>query len=67
MSVYVTEYASTVAITAQRRIDVDDVVALDAKGRLWLNLTKDTYEQLGLDGKPARYAPKGQRFGKHVK
>ncbi|KAI9593740.1 ribonuclease P 40kDa subunit-domain-containing protein [Syncephalis fuscata] len=55
--------ASTVAISVGTHIDRDDVVALDASGRLILNVTKDTYEKLGLDGQPSRFSKQQpQRF-----
>ncbi|KAM0787640.1 hypothetical protein ACM66B_003704 [Microbotryomycetes sp. NB124-2] len=39
-----------------------DVVALDGRGRLVMNVSKDTYEQLGLPGRRSAYGVKGQRF-----
>ncbi|XP_064611464.1 ribonuclease P protein subunit p40-like [Liolophura sinensis] len=46
------------------RIDSEDCVALLPSGHLLLHLTKDTYEQLGLEGKPSIYG--GKRPGKYV-
>ncbi|KAJ2774839.1 hypothetical protein IWQ56_000402 [Coemansia nantahalensis] len=52
-----------VALSAGRRIDADDVFAIDGGGRLTLSLTKDTYEVLGLAGRPAAFPLKrGSRF-----
>lgn len=38
------------------RLDTQDTVCLDGRGMLILSLTKDTYQQLGLVGRPCRYA-----------
>ncbi|XP_033755809.1 ribonuclease P protein subunit p40-like [Pecten maximus] len=40
------------------RIDVDDCVAVLPTGQLILHLTKDTYQCLGLEGKPAEFPHK---------
>ncbi|KAL1919763.1 uncharacterized protein VTP21DRAFT_1694 [Calcarisporiella thermophila] len=37
------------------RIDIDDIVVLDGDGKLTLSLSKDTYESLGLTGKPSKF------------
>ena len=35
-----------------------------AVGKLVLSVTKDTYEELGLNGEPSKYCvPKGLRYG----
>ncbi|KAJ2714696.1 hypothetical protein H4R19_001590 [Coemansia spiralis] len=52
-----------VALSADRLIDADDVFAIDGRGKLVLSLTKDTYEVLGLAGRPAAFPLKrGARF-----
>ncbi|GAB6033580.1 Ribonuclease P protein subunit p40 [Chamberlinius hualienensis] len=43
------------------RIDVDDCVALLPSGKLVLSLTKDTFEELGLEGRKSRFEPKKSR------
>ncbi|RIA99709.1 ribonuclease P 40kDa subunit-domain-containing protein [Glomus cerebriforme] len=51
-----------VALSLTEGIDITNVIALDSLGTLILNLTKDTYEELGLDGKPTEFGPSKQRF-----
>ncbi|KAF9899703.1 hypothetical protein EC991_008430 [Linnemannia zychae] len=51
-----------IALSVQGGIDTHDVVCLDGKGKLILNLTKDSYEQLGLSGKPSTFHPDRQRY-----
>ncbi|KAF9124119.1 hypothetical protein BGW39_008437, partial [Mortierella sp. 14UC] len=51
-----------IALSIQGGIDTHDVVCLDGKGKLILNLTKDSYEQLGLSGKPSTFHPDRQRY-----
>ncbi|XP_018597238.1 ribonuclease P protein subunit p40 isoform X1 [Scleropages formosus] len=46
------------ALSYKTRIDQDDVVALLPTGQLILSVVKDTYEQLGLEGRPSQYAHK---------
>ncbi|KAI8052492.1 ribonuclease P 40kDa subunit-domain-containing protein [Syncephalis plumigaleata] len=58
---FITQYirnkaTSVIAISVGAQIDQDDVVALDATGHLILNVTKDTYEKLGLDGRPSHFS-----------
>ncbi|XP_066513504.1 ribonuclease P protein subunit p40-like isoform X1 [Hoplias malabaricus] len=43
------------ALSYKHRIDEDNVVAVLPRGQLILSLDKDTYEQLGLEGKPSLY------------
>ncbi|XP_072051679.1 ribonuclease P protein subunit p40-like [Amphiura filiformis] len=43
------------ALSSGTRIDTDNVVALLPTGELILSVTKDTYEELGLEGKPSKY------------
>ncbi|XP_062844022.1 ribonuclease P protein subunit p40 [Trichomycterus rosablanca] len=43
------------ALSFNTRIDEDNCVALLPSGKLILSLDKDTYEQLGLEGKPSLY------------
>ncbi|CAG8786909.1 5735_t:CDS:2, partial [Racocetra persica] len=62
---FVQDYLQRGRVVAQslgEGIDVSNVIALDGFGTLILNLTKDTYEQLGLPGKPAKFGPDRQRF-----
>lgn len=47
-------------LSHQTHIDTQDCVALIPTGHLILHLTKDTYEQLGLEGKPSRYASRSK-------
>lgn len=42
-------------LSIETRIDADNVLALDPRGHLFLHLTKESYQQLGLDGKPSVY------------
>ncbi|KAF9140010.1 hypothetical protein BG015_001834 [Linnemannia schmuckeri] len=51
-----------IALSVQGGIDTHDVVCLDGKGRLVLNVTKDSYEQLGLSGKPSAFHQDRQRY-----
>ncbi|RHZ56987.1 hypothetical protein Glove_395g26 [Diversispora epigaea] len=50
------------ALSLSEGIDISNVISLDESGTLILNLTKDTYEQLGLTGKPSKYGTSRQRF-----
>ncbi|KAJ3042839.1 Ribonuclease P protein subunit p40 [Rhizophlyctis rosea] len=52
----------TMALQCNVRIDQDDVFALLPSGTLLLNVTKPTYEKLGLVGKPSQLSPKGERY-----
>ena len=45
-------------LSVQTHIDTDNVIALDPRGNLFLHLTKESYQQLGLDGKPSIYKDK---------
>ncbi|WFD06908.1 ribonuclease P [Malassezia vespertilionis] len=38
------------------KLDTEDTVCLDGQGMLVLSLSKDTYQTLGLVGRPSRYA-----------
>ncbi|CAG8524033.1 10181_t:CDS:10 [Funneliformis mosseae] len=51
-----------VALSLTEGIDIANVIALDFSGNLILNLTKDTYEELGLDGHSTKFGPNKQRF-----
>ncbi|KAG0369028.1 hypothetical protein BGX24_002584 [Mortierella sp. AD032] len=51
-----------IALSVQGGIDTHDVVCLDGKGKLVLNLTKDSYEQLGISGKPSTFHSHRQRY-----
>ncbi|XP_022528886.1 ribonuclease P protein subunit p40 isoform X2 [Astyanax mexicanus] len=44
------------ALSSKTRIDEDNVVAVLPSGQLILSLDKDTYEQLGLEGRPSQYS-----------
>ncbi|XP_076836992.1 ribonuclease P protein subunit p40 [Brachyhypopomus gauderio] len=46
------------ALSYKTRIDEDNVVALLSSGHLILSLNKDTYQHLGLEGKPSVYKHK---------
>ncbi|OZJ03187.1 hypothetical protein BZG36_03320 [Bifiguratus adelaidae] len=50
------------ALSVHERIDGADVVAIDGRGKMILSVTKDTYEILGLEGKPAQCDTKAMRF-----
>lgn len=52
------------ALRCNARIDTSDVFAVLPTGVLLLNVTKDTYESLGLVGTPCKFAAKGQRYGR---
>lgn len=43
------------ALSYNTRIDEDNTIALLSSGQLVLSLDKDTYEQLGLEGRPSLY------------
>ncbi|PWN52247.1 hypothetical protein IE53DRAFT_385330 [Violaceomyces palustris] len=38
------------------RVDADDVVCLDGRGKLFLSLTKETYQRLGLTGRASHFS-----------
>ncbi|RIB28776.1 hypothetical protein C2G38_2157135 [Gigaspora rosea] len=60
---FIQDYLQKGRVVAQslgKGIDVSNVIALDGSGTLILNLTKDTYEQPGLSGKPAKIGPDRQ-------
>ncbi|RIB00215.1 ribonuclease P 40kDa subunit-domain-containing protein [Gigaspora rosea] len=62
---FIQDYLQKGRVVAQslgEGIDVSNVIALDGSGTLILNLTKDTYKQLGLPGKPAKFGTDRQRF-----
>ncbi|GAA5928497.1 uncharacterized protein JCM15063_003894 [Sporobolomyces koalae] len=52
---------SLVAISLAAR-EADDVVAIDGRGRLILNVSKGTYELLGLPGRASQHGSFRQRF-----
>lgn len=43
------------ALSYNTKIDEDNSIALLSSGQLILSLDKDTYEQLGLEGRPSQY------------
>ncbi|XP_051557039.1 ribonuclease P protein subunit p40 [Myxocyprinus asiaticus] len=43
------------ALSYNTKIDEDNTIALMSSGQLILSLDKDTYEQLGLEGRPSLY------------
>ncbi|KAF7248780.1 Ribonuclease P protein subunit p40 [Varanus komodoensis] len=49
---------SCYALTYNTRIDQDNTAALLPTGKLILSLDKDTYEELGLQGRPSLYSGK---------
>ncbi|KAI9500140.1 hypothetical protein GGI25_002557 [Coemansia spiralis] len=52
-----------IALSAGRRIDTDDVFAIDGNGKLVMSVCKDTYEVLGLVGRQAQFPlERGARF-----
>ncbi|KAG0231681.1 hypothetical protein BGW42_008696 [Actinomortierella wolfii] len=51
-----------IALSVDGGVDTHNVICLDGKGCLVLALTKDTYEQLGLDGVPSKFVAKRQRY-----
>ncbi|KAI8363559.1 ribonuclease P 40kDa subunit-domain-containing protein [Mortierella sp. GBAus27b] len=51
-----------IALSVHGGIDTHDVVGLDGKGKLILSLTKDSYEQLGMIGKPSEFLRGRQRY-----
>lgn len=55
---FVSQYVKSGGLTALSTgyLDADDVVCLDGQGMLILNVTKDTYQVLGLTGRPSRFA-----------
>ncbi|KAL6467795.1 hypothetical protein MHYP_G00234720 [Metynnis hypsauchen] len=54
----VVKKGSFYALSCKTRIDEDNVCALLSSGQLILSLDKDTYEQLGLEGRPSLYSHK---------
>ena len=51
------------ALSLERTLDTEDVIALVPPGILLLNLTLDTYQRLGLVGKSSQiHGQKGKRF-----
>lgn len=55
---FVSQYVKTADLIALStgHLDTDDIICLDSQGTLILNLTKDTYQVLGLTGRPSRIA-----------
>ncbi|XP_025895535.1 ribonuclease P protein subunit p40 isoform X3 [Nothoprocta perdicaria] len=49
---------SCYALTYNTRIDQDNTAALLPSGKLILSVDKDTYEELGLQGRPSQYSGK---------
>lgn len=47
---------SCYALTYNTNIDEDNTVALLPNGKLILSLDKDTYEEIGLQGRPSKYS-----------
>lgn len=47
--------ASLVALSSGK-LESDDVICLDGQGSLTLHVAKDTYQTLGLTGRPSRFA-----------
>ncbi|KAG2457991.1 RPP40 protein, partial [Polypterus senegalus] len=56
---------SVYALSYNTQIDQDNTVALLPTGTLILSVDKDTYEELGLEGKSSQYSHKAvMRYGK---
>ncbi|WFD20012.1 ribonuclease P [Malassezia caprae] len=55
---FVAEYILTGSLYAlsMTRLDSDDTLCIDGQGMLILSVSKDTYQQLGLAGRPCRFA-----------
>lgn len=53
------------ALSIDRRIDVDDVVAITPCGKLRLSVEKTVYQSLGLEGKVSHFSTKTEeRYSK---
>src|SRR5450756_2066140 len=55
---FVAQYILTGSLYALSltRLDSDDTLCIDGQGMLILSVCKDTYQQLGLVGRPCRFA-----------
>lgn len=55
---FVAQYILTGSLYAlsMTRLDSDDTLCIDGQGMLILSVSKDTYQQLGLVGRPCRFA-----------
>jgi hypothetical protein len=54
------------AFSHEARLDRGNAFAILPTGKLYLALDKDTYEQLGLEGKQSSFIPKGQRYSNFI-
>lgn len=55
LNAYIRSPSDLIALSIGK-LDVDDVICLTGDGNLLLHLTKDTYQTLGLQGRPARFS-----------
>lgn len=53
-------------LSCHSKIDDEDVISLSPSGHLVLHLTKQSYQQLGIDGKPSAYNVKKGSQSKYV-
>lgn len=52
-------------LSIKNKIDVDNVIAITPTGHLILSLLRDTYQKLGIEGKPTFFERKNySRYGK---
>ncbi|XP_068196096.1 ribonuclease P protein subunit p40 [Antennarius striatus] len=54
-------HGSVYGVSYRTRIDEDNCVALMPNGRLFLSLDKDSYEVLGVEGKPSKFNHRNTR------
>ena len=52
------------ALSYGTSIDSNDCVAILPTGTLILNLTKDTFQELGLEGRASLFGNETQKYGK---
>ncbi|XP_011501085.1 PREDICTED: ribonuclease P protein subunit p40-like isoform X2 [Ceratosolen solmsi marchali] len=45
-------------LTVDKRLDIDNLIAITPDGHLWLNLRRSCYQKLGIEGKPTRFERK---------
>ncbi|PWN19929.1 hypothetical protein BCV69DRAFT_313137 [Microstroma glucosiphilum] len=55
LNAYIRSPPNLIALSVGK-LDTDDVICLTGDGNLLLHLTKDTYQTLGLQGRPARFS-----------
>ncbi|TPX67249.1 hypothetical protein SpCBS45565_g03965 [Spizellomyces sp. 'palustris'] len=54
------------ALRSNAKADIEDTFALLPSGRLVMSVKKDTYETLGLVGRPSKFGDKGNRYFIHI-